>query len=78
MTVPAAPTIEAVPLNAVWWNVLRPTRVVLATGQPGLEVVHVCDTLAEATHHVRAVPGGVIVVNLVVFVNPQTTPIIRQ
>jgi hypothetical protein len=59
-------------LNVVWYSVLKPSPLIVA-GQPGLQAVHQCQTLAEATAYVSQVPGGLIVANLVVFVNPRLT-----
>lgn len=61
-----APTM----LHAVWWQVLKPGTLLLPNGQPVFDVVHTTETLAEATAHVRNIPGGMIVANVVVFVNP--------
>lgn len=74
MREPMAAAPVTIPLHAVWWVVLRPTKIVMANGQPGLEAVHQSETLAEATAHVRAIPGGLIVANVVVFVNPSAAP----
>lgn len=74
MRSPLAPQLgqeAASPLHGVWWQVLMPGSLVLANGQPGYEIVHTAETLAEATAHVRAIPGGLIVINCVVFVNPR-------
>lgn len=61
-------------LNVVWYSVLKPGLVTLP-GQAGplLQQVHQAQTLAEATAYVSQVPGGLIVANLVVFVNPRLT-----
>jgi hypothetical protein len=61
----------ALPLHAVWWQVLKPRMVTLPNGQPAYDLVHTCETLAEATMHLRPIPGGVIVQNTVVFINPK-------
>jgi hypothetical protein len=60
-------------LHAVWFSVLKPGLVALPNGQPGFEHVHQAQTLAEATAAVRPIAGGLIVANLVVFVNPKGT-----
>lgn len=69
---------QGMPLHATWWSVLRPGLVVdPVSGQPGYEPVHVCETIAEATAHVAAIAGGVIVMHCAVFVNPKASPVLR-
>lgn len=65
---------EGMPLHATWWQVLKPSLVVMANGQPGYEIFASAQTLAEATNAVRPIPGGVIVMNVAVFVNPRAAP----
>lgn len=77
MKAPLAPQPTTLPLHAVWWTVLKPSVVVLANGQPTMEAVHSCETLAEATMHVSKIPGGTLVANVVVFVNPSATALIK-
>lgn len=72
---PAAGPAAEIQLHATWWQVLKPKMVVLATGQPAYEVVGAYETLAEATAHVRPIPGGVIVLNSAVFINPKAAPL---
>jgi hypothetical protein len=69
-----APDQEPMPLHAIWFNVVRPTKIVLQNGQPGFELVGAAETLAQATGIVRSIPGGRIVMQAVVFINPMTVP----
>lgn len=65
----AAPEMQ---LHQVWFTVMKPKMLVLQNGQPAYDIVAACETLAAATGHVRNVPGGVIVINMAVFINPKT------
>ena len=69
----AANATSGLPLHTVWWQVLKPRQIVGPDGNPGYEISGTTETLAEAVAVVRGVPGGVIVQNVVVFVNPQVT-----
>ncbi len=69
---------ESSALHAVWFTVVKPRVVAMPDGTPAFELVHTAQTLAEATHYVSRIPGGAIVSNVVVFVNPQAAPIIRR
>jgi hypothetical protein len=71
-----APEAEA--LHAVWFTVVKPRSVALPDGGPSFEPVANAQTLAEATAYVSRIPGGAIVANVVVFVNPQGAAIIRR
>ena len=65
-------------LHAVWFTVVKPRVIAMANNAPAFEVMHTCATLAEATAYVAHIPGGAIISNLVVFVNPQGAAIIRS
>ena len=74
---PGATLAPTSPLHAVWFTVVKPQPVAMPNGAPGFELVHTAETLAEATAYVSRIPGGAIVANVVVFVNPQAVPILR-
>jgi hypothetical protein len=74
---PAAEPADTSALHAVWFTVVKPRVVAMPDGAPAFELVHTAQTLAEATAYVSRIPGGAIVANVVVFVNPQGVAIIR-
>lgn len=71
----AGPVDPQEALNAVWYTVAKPAVIVVA-GAPGIEPVWAGPTLAEATAVVSRIPGGMIILQAVVFVNPQRAPIL--
>jgi hypothetical protein len=68
---PAPAPADTSALHAVWFTVVKPRVVAMPDGSPAFELVHTAQTLAEATAYVARIPGGAIVSNVVVFVNPQ-------
>jgi hypothetical protein len=69
-TAAAAPAPSAIPLHAVWYQVVKPTVVVMANGQPGMELITACETLYEATLHAGKHPGACIIQHVCIFVTP--------
>lgn len=67
----AAPKMQ---LHQVWWLVMKPKMIVLANGQPAYDMVTASETLHGATMAVRNIPGGVIVMNCAIFINPDVLP----
>lgn len=66
--------IAKMQLHQTWFAVLKPKPLVLANGQPAYDMVTASETLHGATMAVRNIPGGVIVLNSAIFINPDVLP----
>lgn len=83
---PNSAVAQGIPINAVWFGLLKPQPIVdPVTGQPGMQPVLdqagrpvMCETADQASRVLGALPGGAIVMHVIIHVNPRHAAVLRK